>query len=95
MRLDLFLKTSRLIKRRAMARELCDSGKVHVNGHEAKASKEIRPGDVMTVHFSSRVMELEIISVEAPVQRKAPHEWYRVRADSRIFKDQARWNEDH
>ena len=54
MRLDKFLKVSRLIKRRTVANEACDAGRVSVNGKPAKASVQVKPGDVIEIHFGTR-----------------------------------------
>ena len=57
MRLDKFLKVSRLIKRRTVANEACDAGRVSVNGKPAKASVQVKPGDVIEIHFGTRRSE--------------------------------------
>lgn len=63
MRLDKFLKVSRLIKRRTVANEACDAGRVSVNGKPAKASVQVKPGDVIEIHFGTR--EVKCGSAEA------------------------------
>jgi ribosomal 50S subunit-recycling heat shock protein len=94
-RLDLFLKISRLIKRRTVAREMCDSGRVLVNGNEAKPAKEVKQHDIVTLKFSSRVIELEIIGLPAASSKKAPpEERYRVKSDTRLPKEKDLWNEN-
>ena len=60
MRLDIFLKTSRLIKRRSVAKELCDRGKVEVGGAPAKAGREIKAGDVLTMALPRRKLTVEV-----------------------------------
>jgi ribosomal 50S subunit-recycling heat shock protein len=88
MRLDLFLKTSRLVKRRTIAQEMCAAGRVLVNGHEAKPAKEVKPGDVITLKFSSRVVELEIIGMlDASSRKLSPDELYTVRSETRLPKE--------
>ncbi len=95
MRLDLFLKTSRLIKRRAIAREMCDNGRVLVNGREAKPAKEVKPGDVITLKFSSKKIELEVLGVIAASSRKTPlEEPYRIKSETRLPKEKDLWNEN-
>jgi ribosomal 50S subunit-recycling heat shock protein len=61
-RVDLFLKTSRLIKRRTVAHELCDAGRVLVNGKQSKPSKELKQGDFVTLQFTLKSIELEILA---------------------------------
>lgn len=63
MRLDLFLKTSRLVKRRAVAQELCEAGRALVNSREAKPAKDVRPGDRVTLIFSGRSVEIEVLAI--------------------------------
>ena len=63
MRLDKYLKVSRLIKRRTVANEACDGGRVTVNGAPAKASREIKPGDVIEIKFGARDVRVEVVSV--------------------------------
>ena len=69
MRLDKWLKVSRLIKRRTVAQEACDGGRVSVNGQPAKPSKEIRPGDVIEVSFGSGKIKAEVLSVQETVRK--------------------------
>ncbi|MCR5649256.1 MAG: RNA-binding S4 domain-containing protein [Oscillospiraceae bacterium] len=63
MRLDKYLKVSRLIKRRTVANEACDAGLVSVNGRVARASLEIKPGDVIELTLGSRNTKVEVVSV--------------------------------
>ncbi len=94
MRLDLFLKTARLVKRRSIARELCDNGRVLVNGHEAKPAKETRPGDRITLKLSSRIIELEVLGMPASPKKALPEELYRVQGETRLPKEKDLWSED-
>lgn len=82
-RIDLFLKTSRLVKRRAAARELCDAGRVLVNRREARPAKEVKPGDVVTLTFPSRSVELEILVIPVSSKKHAEIEPYRIIAEKR------------
>jgi ribosomal 50S subunit-recycling heat shock protein len=94
-RLDLFLKTSRLIRRRATAREMCDTGRVLVNGRDAKPAKEVRPGDVITLRFSTRTVDLEVLSEPAlPSKKIRPEDAYRVTSETRQAKERDPWNEN-
>ena len=63
MRLDKFLKVSRLIKRRTVANEACDAGRVLVNGTVAKASVKVKPGDVIEIHFGTKTVKVGIVPV--------------------------------
>jgi len=94
-RLDLYLKTSRLLKRRAIARQMCDNNRVLVNGHEAKPAKEVRPGDVITLKFSSRIIDLEVVGVAAASgAKKPPEELYRIKSETRLPREKDPWNEN-
>jgi len=62
-RLDLFLKLSRLVKRRTVAHEMCEAGRVHVNGHETKPSKELKQGDRIALLFTTKVVELKVLAL--------------------------------
>jgi len=95
-RLDVFLKIARLIKRRTIAREMCDKGKVLVNGHEAKPAKEVRPGDSIALKFASRIIDLEVIGMPAASAKKLlPEELYRITAETRLPREKDLWNENN
>lgn len=78
MRLDKFLKVSRVIKRRTLANEVCDQGHVSVNGRVAKAGIEIKPGDILEIRFGPRMLKLEVIDVRDNVPAKLAAELYKV-----------------
>ncbi|MDD2443657.1 MAG: RNA-binding S4 domain-containing protein [Desulfotomaculaceae bacterium] len=78
MRLDKYLKVSRLIKRRTLAKEVCDRGQVEVNGRVAKAGTDIKPGDIITVKFGSKTTKLEVSAVSENVPAKLAAGLYRV-----------------
>ena len=63
MRLDKWLKVSRLIKRRTVANEACDNGRVTANGRSVKASYEVKPGDVLELKFGERTVKVEVLAV--------------------------------
>ena len=64
MRLDKFLKVSRLIKRRTVANEACDAGRVLVNDKPAKASLNVKTGDVIEIQFGSKAVRVEVLDVQ-------------------------------
>jgi ribosomal 50S subunit-recycling heat shock protein len=88
-RLDLFLKTTRLVKRRTVAREMCDVGKVLVNGSPAKPAKEVRPGDILRLSYASRTIDIEILDIPASSKniKIPPEELYRVTSDQRLQRE--------
>ena len=69
MRLDKWLKVSRLIKRRTVAQEACDGGRVSVNGVVAKPSRDVKVGDTIEVSFGSKTLRAEILSVQETVRK--------------------------
>lgn len=70
MRLDKFLKVSRLIKRRTVANEACDAGRVLVNGKTAKASVKVKPGDVIEIQFGTRTVKVEVLELQETTKKK-------------------------
>ncbi|HIQ78348.1 MAG TPA: RNA-binding S4 domain-containing protein [Candidatus Scatomorpha intestinavium] len=77
MRLDKYLKVSRLIKRRTVANEACDGGRVSINGKTAKASAEVRPGDTIELAFGERRVRVEVISVDEHATKSDAPAMYR------------------
>ena len=77
MRLDKFLKVSRLIKRRTVANEACDAGRVLVNGKTAKASVNVEAGDVIEMQFGSKAVKVEVLDVQETVRKEEAKELYR------------------
>ena len=70
MRLDKFLKVSRLIKRRTVANEACDAGRVTVNGQVAKASVKVKPGDIIAIHFGNRNVKVEVLDIQETTKKE-------------------------
>ena len=64
MRIDKFLKVSRLIKRRTVANEACDAGRISINGKVAKASAEVKPGDIIELRFGERLIKVRVEDVK-------------------------------
>ena len=77
MRLDKYLKVSRLIKRRTVANEACDAEKVSVNGKPARASYEVKEGDQITLRFGVRTVTVEVLSVQETVRQSDAAALYR------------------
>ena len=77
MRLDKFLKVSRLIKRRTVANEACDAGRVLVNDRPAKASAQVKAGDVLEIQFGSKSVWVEVLNVQETVKKEEAQELYR------------------
>lgn len=77
MRLDKWLKVSRLIKRRTVANEACDNERVSVNGRPVRASYEVKVGDVVELRFGERVTKIEVLTVAENVGKNAAAAMYR------------------
>lgn len=77
MRLDKWLKVSRLIKRRTVAQEACDGGHVSLNGRVAKPSSEVKEGDIVEIGFGSRRLRAEVLSVAEAVRKDDAAAMYR------------------
>lgn len=84
MRIDLYLKMSRIVKRRAVAQAMCNAGRVLVNGRAVKPSKDLKPGDVVALRFPSRTLELEVMDMPQKGSKPAAGELYRVKFECRV-----------
>ena len=76
MRIDKFLKLSRVIKRRTVANDACDSGRISVNGKVVKASYEVKEGDIVEIGFGDRTSKFQIIDI--PNSQKITHEMIKI-----------------
>ena len=70
MRLDKFLKVSRLIKRRTVANEACDAGRVMINGKVAKASVNVKVGDIIEIAFGQKTVKVEVLSLAESIKKE-------------------------
>jgi ribosomal 50S subunit-recycling heat shock protein len=77
MRLDKYLKVSRLIKRRTIANEACDAGRVTVNGKIAKAAYDVKVGDIIEIRFGEKAVRAEVTAVMETVKKENAAEMYR------------------
>ena len=78
MRLDKYLKVSRIIKRRTVANEACDAGRVTVNGRTARASYDVKVGDVLEITFGNRIVKLEVLDVSETVRKEDASGIYKI-----------------
>lgn len=77
MRLDKYLKISRLIKRRTIANEACDAGRVFVNDKPAKASVNVKVGDIIAIQFGNKEVKVEVLDVQETVKKEEAKELFR------------------
>lgn len=77
MRLDKYLKVSRLIKRRTVANEACDADRVSVNGKVAKASADVKAGDIIEIGFGTKNVKVEVLAVQDTSKKEEAKELFR------------------
>lgn len=85
MRLDKFLKVSRLIKRRTLAKDVSDQGRIEVNGKVSKPSNELKLGDIITLNFGSRVIKVRVLRLENSVRKDESQEMYEVVEEFKVL----------
>lgn len=78
MRIDKFLKVSRLLKRRTLAQEACDGGRISVNGRVVKPSYNIKIGDIVEIAFNSGEIKIEILDIRETVKKEQAENLYRI-----------------
>ena len=78
MRVDKFLKNARIIKRRTVAKEACETGRVIVNAKEAKPGTEVKIGDIIEINFGNNTMKIEVINILEHVPKNTATELYKV-----------------
>lgn len=81
MRIDKFLKVSRLLKRRTLAQEACDGGRVSVNGRSVKPSYNVKIGDIVEIGFNSGVVKFKILNVKETVRKEEAESLYEIIAE--------------
>ena len=78
MRIDKFLKVSRILKRRTVAQEACSAGKVVINGKDAKPSHEVKEGDVVEILYSSGTLKIRVLAVKEVIKKDDAQSLYEV-----------------
>ena len=78
MRLDKYLKISRLVKRRTIAKEICDQGRIKVNGRTAKAGADVQSGDILQIGFGKTLLEVEILKTPEHIRANLSDTTYRI-----------------
>lgn len=87
MRLDKFLKVSRLIKRRTLAKEVADQGRITINGQQAKASSNVKIGDELVVRFGQRLVTVKVENLQENTRKEDAAGMYSVLKDERINQE--------
>lgn len=81
MRVDKYLKISRLIKRRTVAKEACDQGRILINDKAAKAGSEVKVGDVITLGFAAKTIKVEVLDIKEHVRKEEATDLYKQLQD--------------
>ena len=82
MRLDKYLKVSRIIKRRTVANEACTAGKVEVNGKPVKPSYEVKPGDILELHFGAKTIRAQVVTVSEYAKKENAADMYKILSEN-------------
>ncbi|MCP3032126.1 RNA-binding S4 domain-containing protein [Halobacillus sp. A1] len=86
MRLDKFLKISRLIKRRTLAKEVADQGRININGTPSKAATKVAVGDVLTIQFGQKILTIEVKSLRENVKKDEAATLYEIKKEEPVNK---------
>lgn len=78
MRIDKFLKVSRLLKRRTVAQEACDGGRVKVNGRTVKPAQQIKEGDIVELGFNSGTLSFKVLMIKETVRKEEAEKMYQI-----------------
>ena len=84
MRIDKYLKNSRLIKRRTVAKEACDAGRITINGRTAKAGSEVAAGDEVTIVFGNRSLTVKVLEIKDSARKEDARDMYEVISEERL-----------
>ena len=87
MRLDKYLKVSRIIKRRTVAKEVCEAGKIKVNGNVAKAGHEVKAGDMLELSLGSRILTVKITEVKETVKANEADSLYEIISEKKVPRE--------
>lgn len=84
MRLDKFLKVSRLIKRRTVAKEVADKGRINVNNQVAKSSTNVKVGDTLHIHFGNKTLEIKVLALMDSTKKDDANQMYEIISETRV-----------
>ncbi|OTN75111.1 S4 RNA-binding protein [Enterococcus sp. 8G7_MSG3316] len=87
MRLDKFLKISRIIKRRSVAKEVADKGRIQINGKLAKSSTDVRVGDAVRIQFGNKVLEIKVRELHESTKKDDAAKMYEIISEERISEN--------
>jgi ribosomal 50S subunit-recycling heat shock protein len=84
MRLDKFLKVSRIIKRRTVAKEVADKGRIQINGLLAKSSSNVKIGDIVKIQFGNKVLEVKVVDLQDSTKKEDAQKLYEIISENRV-----------
>ena len=84
MRLDKYLKVSRIIKRRTVAKEVADKGRIKLNGILAKSSSEVKFNDVLTITFGNKILEVRVLDMKDSTKKEDADKMYEILSETRV-----------
>lgn len=84
MRLDKFLKVSRIIKRRSVAKEVADKGRIQINGKLAKSSSTLKVGDILQIQFGNKTIEVKVLALQDSTKKEDASKMYEILSEKRI-----------
>ncbi len=87
MRLDKFLKVSRLIKRRPLAKEVADKGRISINGQQAKASSNVKVGDELSIRFGQKIVTVQVEELQDSTKKEDAASMYRLLKEERLKEE--------
>lgn len=95
MRLDKFLKVSRLVKRRTMAKEVCDQGRVQINGRQVKSSSTVKLGDELSIRYGNRLVKVKIERIVDTTKKEEAATMYTLLSEERIVQEEVKEDPDY
>lgn len=95
MRLDKFLKVSRLVKRRTMAKEVCDQGRVQLNGRQAKSSSTVKVGDNLAIRYGNRLVTVQIERIVDSTKKEEAATMYTLVSEERLAQEEPKIDPDY
>ncbi|HBE2152494.1 TPA: RNA-binding S4 domain-containing protein [Enterococcus faecalis] len=87
MRVDKFLKVSRIIKRRTVAKEVADKGRIQINGVLAKSSSTVKIGDLVKIQFGNRILEVEVLQLNDSTKKEDATKMYEIKSETRVSEE--------
>ena len=84
MRLDKFSKVSRIIKRRSVAKEVADKGRIQINGKLAKSSSTLKVGDILQIQFGNKTLEVKVLVLQDSTKKEDASKMYEILSEKRV-----------